>query len=464
VRICLIGKFPPIQGGVSMRTYWTAHALAARGDEVHVVTNAKEVHAPFRMHMRAEDWKRCDAVYGAGSVTVHWTDPADSSQFHIPVASAFVSKLASIAAHAHSEHRFDVIYSHYVEPYGVAAHLAAEMTGLPHVVRMAGSDSGRLWRHPQFEALYDHVLRSAEVLITRGAAADRAIQRGVARDRIAVGGHFTVPEDLFAPEGPKIDLQGLRSEVAQNSELRDLLWGEFAADRPYFGIYGKLGHEKGSFALLAAMSRLKRAGLKVGLVAVAHHEPEIEAEFRATAQQLDLVDCILQVPFLPHWRVPEFLRSCMAVCCLEQGFGIPHSPIVPIEVLLCGTCLVGSAEVLQTLRRHQTSLTECGCIEIADISNVELLTERLAAHVENPQLAAVVGARGCSFARELQGDIPFPQSLERILEAAAARRPVPSTMLWFANGRAAGGGDGRFSITQRAGELVAQRSGAPISV
>jgi len=81
LRICIIGKYPPIQGGVSMRTYWTAHGLAARGHEVHVVTNAKEASPPFRMHMRPADWDRCDACYGAGSVTVHWTDPVDRSQF-----------------------------------------------------------------------------------------------------------------------------------------------------------------------------------------------------------------------------------------------------------------------------------------------------------------------------------------------------------------------------------------------
>ncbi len=38
-----------------MRTYWSAHGLAARGHEVHVVTNAKEVEPSFRMHMRPED-------------------------------------------------------------------------------------------------------------------------------------------------------------------------------------------------------------------------------------------------------------------------------------------------------------------------------------------------------------------------------------------------------------------------
>ena len=115
---------------------------AARGHDVHVVTNAKEAQPPFRMHMRAEDWKRCEAHGGAGSVTVHWTDPVDRSQSYLPMASPFVSKLAAIAARAHSAHPFDVIFSHYLEPYGVAGYLASQMTGLPHVVRMAGSDAG----------------------------------------------------------------------------------------------------------------------------------------------------------------------------------------------------------------------------------------------------------------------------------------------------------------------------------
>src|SRR6202035_1423433 len=160
VRICVIGKFPPIQGGVSMRTYWAAHRLAARGHDVHVVTNADEVSGPFRMHMRPQDWQRCEAVYDSGAVTVHRSDPVDRSQAYIPMASPFVSKLAGIAARVHAERPFDVIYSHYMEPYGVAGLLAAQITGVPHVVRTAGSDAGRLWRHPQLETLYDHVLKS----------------------------------------------------------------------------------------------------------------------------------------------------------------------------------------------------------------------------------------------------------------------------------------------------------------
>src|SRR5207302_7793525 len=136
---------------------------------------------------------------------------------------------------------------------------AAASTGPPTGGRMAGRDAGGLWDQPQLEALYDYVLRSAEVVVSVGAVAERAIARGVAPERITAGGGFVIPENLFTSEGPELDLPALRSEIAQDPDFAGLLWGEFAADRPYFGVYGKLGERKGSFALLAVMHRLKAA-------------------------------------------------------------------------------------------------------------------------------------------------------------------------------------------------------------
>ena len=284
------------------------------------MTNAKEASPLFRIHMRRQDWKRCEARYpaegwrSAGSVTLHWTDPLDRSQHYIPLASPFVSKLAGTAAKLHTERPFDVIYSHYLEPYGIAGHLAAGFAHLPHVVRMAGSDAGRLWRHPQLEVLYDHVLRSAATVIASGTVAGRAMKHGVDPGRIVGADRFVLPEDLFCPHGPKLDIVTLRREVElESTELRDAVWGEFSGELPFFGIYGKLGETKGSFALLASMAQLKEEGIKVGLLAMAHGWPALEAKFRARAEELGIADRLLQIPFLPHWRVPEFLRSCLAV-------------------------------------------------------------------------------------------------------------------------------------------------------
>ena len=456
MRICLIGKFPPIQGGVSMRTYWAAHALAAGGHEVHVVTNAREVQPPFRMHMRAEDWRRCEASYGKGSVTVHWTDPVDRSQTYIPMASPFVSKLAAIAAQVHAERPFDVIFSFYLEPYGVAGYLVAQMTGVPHVVRMAGSDAGRLWHHPQLEALYDHVLRSATCVITGNVVAARAVQRGVDAGRIAFAGGIVVPEDVFTPVGPFLDLAALRTEVASDPDLHDLLWGEFTGDLPYFGVYGKLGETKGSFALLAAMQRLKDAGLNVGLVAVAHGPSEVEGRFRRRAEDCGLADRILQLPFLPHWRVPEFIRGCLAVCCLEQDFPVRfHSPIILREVLLCGTCLVAATEVIRKLPGYSKLPHGFGCVAIDDVNDVDMLTNWLAAIVKDPAPASAVGARGREFACTLQRNVSFPHELEQTLEAAVAGRRIwPETPLPSCD--IPNEAEGRFRLCQLAAAALAR--------
>jgi glycosyltransferase involved in cell wall biosynthesis len=449
VRICIIGKYPPIQGGVSARTYWSAHGLAALGHEVHVVTNAKETLAPFGMLMRAEDWKRCTTVHSTGSVTVHWTDPVDPSQSYIPMASPFVSKLAATAARAHSERPFDVIYSHYLEPYGVAGFLAAQITRVPHVVRMAGSDAGRLWHHPQLELLYDHVLRTAESVIAVGPVAERAIKRGVSPNRIVSGGAFVVPEDLFRPEGPKLNIAALRAEAREDPEFRDLIWGNFAADRPYFGVYGKLGERKGTFALLAAMHRLILTGLEIGLVALAHGGPTIQRDFRARVKELGLADRVLQIPFLPHWRVPEFLRGCLAVCCLEQGFPIVfHTPVIAREVLLCGTCLVGSTEVIRKLSPTKRLPYSYGYIAVEDVNDIDVLSETLATIARVPRIAMAIGDRGRKFAVELQRNMPSLRLLQGVLEAAARRKTMPAFAPSAVRGFASEVVDSRFPLTQ----------------
>jgi glycosyltransferase involved in cell wall biosynthesis len=430
MRICIVGKFPPIQGGVSAQTYWSAHTLARRGHEVHVITNAEEMTGPFRMHMRPEDLARCEASYGDGLVRVHWTAPLDQPQAHLPQSSPFVSKLATLAARAHTEHAFDVVFSYYLEPYGVAGHLAAQMIGRPHVVRTAGSDAGRLWHHPQFELLYDHVLRSAEVVVASGAVAERARARGIDSCRIAVAGGLRIPEHLFAPEGSRLDIQQLLGEVERDPDSRRLAWGGFSVERPYFGVYGKLGKNKGTFALLAAMRRLKEAGLDVGLVALAHGAAAVEQAFRDRASELGLADRILQLPFLPHWRVPEFLRGCLAVCCLEQDFPIEfHAPIIPREVMLCGTCLVASTELLRKLPGHERIPHGYGCIAVENVNDADALSEALAVIVRDPSLAVAIGARGHKFAQELQQEIRFPETLECILQAGAMQQRLPEGVL-----------------------------------
>ncbi len=164
-----------------------------------------------------------------------------------------------------------------------------------------------------------------------------------------------------------------------------------------------------------------------------------------------LADRVLQIPFLPHWRVPEFLRGCLAVCCLEQDFPIGvHAPIIPLEVLTSGTCLVGATEVIRKLPSFGQLPHGYSCVAIEDVNDIEVLSERLAAIAQDPQTVAAVGARGRAFAREQQRGTDFPLRLVRILESAAARKRAPARVA-----DSAGADHPRFSLTQLVAAAIA---------
>ena len=171
------------------------------------------------------------------------------------------------------------------------------------------------------------------------------------------------------------------------------------------------------------------------------------------------------MPFLPHWRVPEFLRGCLAVCCLEQDFPITfHMPIIPREVLLAGTCLVGSTEVIRKLPGHDRLVHGYGCVAVNDVTDIAALARQLAAIATDPAPRSAVGARGRIFAQGLQENIAFPRALEEILGAAAARRSVGAARLRRGDDGVKQGGIGaidygRFPLTGLAIEVLAKDDG-----
>ena len=164
MKIVVIGKFPPLQGGVSARTYCLAHGLAELGHQIDVVTNALEANAASRMFFFGGDQSKCEATYGPGYVKVHWTVPYNRELRHIPNDNPMVSKLASLGLTLGRAKGADAIFSFYMEPYAIAGHLVASALSIPHIVRTAGSDVGRLWNNDQLKPVFDAVFDQAKNL------------------------------------------------------------------------------------------------------------------------------------------------------------------------------------------------------------------------------------------------------------------------------------------------------------
>ncbi|GAA5108863.1 glycosyltransferase [Nocardia iowensis] len=382
MRICAVMKYPPIQGGVSAHCYRMARALAERGHQVDVVTNADEVEDDYRIWFDDSDFQRLAATFpNGGAVRVIASGQWERARAYIPAANPFATKLAALATEEIRLHGADLVFSAYLEPYGLSAHLAASWTGVPHVVQHAGSDRTRLLDHPELGQAYREVLRRADLVV-----GDRNLTGlGIPPHRIAPMPKASLPPE-FTPDGPAADLTALVARLRESAWVRNTSPLDPAVAT--IGVYGKLGVVKGSYDLIEALARLRGRGLRFNFLVMAGGTER--EKFLTAVDELGLTEVTWTLPFLPPWRVPEVLRACTAVCGLERNFPVEvHRPGLPMELLSCGTCAVLSAEVVRT-QPHWPELRSSARV-VEDPRDIDGLAKVLAEVIADPAAAVEFG-------------------------------------------------------------------------
>ncbi len=419
MKLCLIGKYPPIEGGVSANTYWIAHALAERGHEVHVVTNAGEVEDTYRMQIGPEDAEHYAHVSPSGGrVEVHQPEPfGRRSAHHIPRSTPFVSRLAGLATDVIRRHGCEMIFAYYYEPYGMAGALAAQWTEVPLVLRHAGSDLDRLGLIPDLARSYKEILRRADGVMTRPPLYGRFIGMGVDPQRLLPTPAYSVPTDVFAPEASPLDWQKIGRPMGPPEAMAD--------DAPVIGIYGKIGETKGTYDLIAALGALRQQGRDFTLLALIGDvqarilAPEIEAA--------GLSGRTWALPFLPHWRVPSFLTACTAVAFLERDFPVViHGPVVPREILAAGRCLILSGEISEKNAARLDLRHGENVILVPDPKDRVDLAEKLESVLADPARAEEIGRAGRALSLEAEHFETFGEDWETALSSVLGPQAQPS--------------------------------------
>jgi glycosyltransferase involved in cell wall biosynthesis len=309
----------------------------------------------------------------------------------------------------------------------VAASLAAQWTRLPLIVKHAGSDLDRLMRVPDLATTYIEILRSADYLLTSPWLVNRFLAMGVPEECIFQDTYLRLPSQFFNPAGGSLDVAELLGQVRSNARIGSRGEGEFDPDIPTIGIYGKVGFYKGSYDLLAALGILKQEGLSFNLLAMTDGE-QIERflnEIRANGLQQRAT----LLPFLPQWQVPRFIRTCTAVCFLERDFPIAiHGPLVPREVLACGTCLVLSREIAEKQSFRDRLVMQENVLIVDDPKDHASLAHTLRNVVLAPDRARVIGREGARISQQLESFEGFVDELEELLHAVvhepSAARPM----------------------------------------
>jgi glycosyltransferase involved in cell wall biosynthesis len=434
MKACFIIKYPPIQGGVSRGGYWMARELAERGHQIYVVTNANEVEDNYRIYLDEDDreWYEPRFEQAGGFVKVRHTQPLGRDFMHIPQSNPFVSKLASAATQVVRKHGCEVIFGYYMQPYGMAAYLASLWTGVPFMLRHAGSDLGRLMKQRDLTTAYREVFKAADCVWSGLGDATPFLAMGVKEENLWRSRAVPVPR-VFSPQAPPLDVNSLLEKFAssRSAHVQHILTNTSSIDlfKPTIGIYGKVGEVKGSFDLLNALGSLKREGYDFNLLALTQGN-EFET-FKTAIRERDLQDKTWTLPFIAHWKVPGFIRACTAVCFLERDFPISfHGPNVAKEVFASGTCLILSREIAekQVMRgkfEHGENL-----LIVEDPKDHPELAERLKFVIENPKRAKAIGAagrllldRGANRGASAGAPIPsYIEALEERLRIVAERR------------------------------------------
>ncbi len=430
MRICFIGKYPPIEGGVSGENYWTVHGLAERGHQIYFVTNADEVEQRFRLTLAQADRPWYEPVFGPGFVRVLSSLIAEEKLAYIPTANPFVSKLSSIATQAIREFGCEVVVANYFEPYGVAGFLASRFTGVPLIVKHAGSDVGRLMKEPELATTYKEILKNADLVLTFPRYQERFVGFGVEPERLGLDAPFALPSKVFNPWAKPLSAEPGEYDpptVCRPDGAEVTLGAAMSA--PRVGIYGKVGEVKGSFDLIAALASLKAEALEVNLLAMTAGDDHTSRLFRTRLVESGLRDRSFILPFLPNWRVPQFLRSCSVACFLERDFPIvQHGPIVAREILACGTPLVLSREIALKQRFRDRLVHGENVWLVEDPKDHDELKAVLRTALADPLRSAAVGARGHELSAGFEDWPGFIGHWEDLLAAVIGGRGTSSVV------------------------------------
>lgn len=403
MKILIIGKFPPIEGGVSAQTFWLARALAKQGHEVNVVTNALEVEPTFGQCLEGIDtnWLSIDRP---GKLRVHYTKPV-LYESYIPFAPPYLSLLFGLSLEIIESYGCDAIISWYFEPYGLAAAMVAQAAGVPFFLRHAGSDLGRLSDHPNLRSSYRWMLNSATGLMVTNEEELRARFGTVGSPRLKML-RPALP-DVFSATANPIDVDnillkttswlqeaGICAEVLQ--EIRAINHTPFPEKQFTIGVYGKVGPTKGSFDLLAALGKLAREGVDFVLLTMSCGRPEtLKQYYEAILEDKEISHRTWVLPPLAPWRVPSFLAQCQAVAFLERDFSITfHGPMVPFEILSSGSCLVCSSEVAKKPFYKGNLVNNRNAMIVDDPKNHEELAEILRQIIQDPLRTESIGMQG----------------------------------------------------------------------
>ena len=138
----------PTVGGSGYLATRLGQELARRGHIIHFISYQR----PFSLM-----WEQTTGVY------VDLVDSIDYPLFKAtgpPYTMALTSKIIKVA----TDSKLDLIHAHYAIPHAMAAYMAREISNIPYVVTLHGSDVHSLGQDPAYRPVVKHTVEKADAV------------------------------------------------------------------------------------------------------------------------------------------------------------------------------------------------------------------------------------------------------------------------------------------------------------
>jgi len=311
-KIALLSKYPPLEGGIAAKTYWLARGLAARGHDIHIITNGISVGREYRIE--AVDKERAIIP----NLWIH--RPPDEIPWHIPEDNEYALALLDLTIRVIREHSIQILDTGYLVPYGILGHLTKCSTGVYHVVRHGGSDIEKFLKRQVLGTLLNEAISHA----------DRVVTDTHYRDLLEPVTSRLVFQPAYVPDG----------SVFTTSNARHPQWR--------LAVIGKINYhwQHKNLHLIADIMRQLTGQFECWVVG----QGKGMADFQQSLGS-ETVASFKWYPFVAPWEMPQLLNQLDAIFIFESGLPHPVVSNLALEAISSGVGIITDrADFIETYR------------------------------------------------------------------------------------------------------------------
>lgn len=298
MKILLIGKYPPMQGGISAKTYWLYKQLEKDGFEYRVITpEAKHYSIPDHEHDESN-------VTVVKEKEIPW---------HIPESSLLDDRLINAALKVANDFTPDLIETNYLWPFCKDALFVAQTLSKPLLIRHAGSDILKFYKDQEFRDIMSHYFNQATAIATNTSSVNLLENICNHSGKIQCMTRYIPDPSIFKPEKP--------------DKQYDILFA------------GKINYHWHLKGLKLLLELIRQKKLKALFLIGGKYEEEIHQQIA----KKNLGNSINVCGFVTPDKMPAIYNSCKFVWCWEEEGGIEDFSNIIWEAVFCGTpCILNS--------------------------------------------------------------------------------------------------------------------------